>query len=332
MSQESFDALNKEFGPWEVDWFASDWSRRLEKFSSRYWTIGGGAPDAFSQRWDQDAEYFHPPLPELARVLEKDGVGRTIMRYDDNPVNCEVRLSMIRNDNHKEEVSKLRKTSSTSGMMDKDGEYGRRVCDEEEMMMRKGMMKEDNEDEKMRCYEVKLSDNDNDPQKASQLRKTSPTSGMININININVDVSHDDDDHVSNDDEVKRENDDKGTTVVCMKDSEEADMMGNGQNEDAEVGAGSSTMKQTQIFDYYLNLSNGQGSKQMGECKQPKGTTLHKPQPNRKPWATKKIRKGKPLNPKGEDRNQLTLEQTLLRTERIRKHQLVTDTRDNQT
>ena len=54
----------------EVDWFASDWSRRLEKFSNRYWTIGEGAPDAFSQRWDQDAGYFHPPLPELARELE----------------------------------------------------------------------------------------------------------------------------------------------------------------------------------------------------------------------------------------------------------------------
>ena len=26
LSQESFDALNEEFGPWEVDWFASDWS------------------------------------------------------------------------------------------------------------------------------------------------------------------------------------------------------------------------------------------------------------------------------------------------------------------
>ena len=71
LSQESFDALNEEFGPWEVDWFASDWSRRLERFSSRYWTIGGEAPDAFSQKWDQDAGYFHPPLPDLARVLEK---------------------------------------------------------------------------------------------------------------------------------------------------------------------------------------------------------------------------------------------------------------------
>ena len=71
LSQESFDALSMEFGPWEVDWFASDWSHRLEKFSSRYWTIGGGAPDAFSQRWDLDAGYFHPPLSELARVLEK---------------------------------------------------------------------------------------------------------------------------------------------------------------------------------------------------------------------------------------------------------------------
>ena len=43
----------------------------MERFSSRYWTIGGEATDAFSQKWNEDTGFFHPPLWELARVLEK---------------------------------------------------------------------------------------------------------------------------------------------------------------------------------------------------------------------------------------------------------------------
>ena len=69
LTQESFDALEEEFGPWDVDWFASDWSHRLERFASRYWTVGGEATDAFSHRWTEETGFFHPPLSELARVV-----------------------------------------------------------------------------------------------------------------------------------------------------------------------------------------------------------------------------------------------------------------------
>ena len=71
LTQESFDALEEEFGPWDVDWFAYDWSHRLERFASRYWTVGGEATDAFSHRWTEETGFFHPPLSELTRVVAK---------------------------------------------------------------------------------------------------------------------------------------------------------------------------------------------------------------------------------------------------------------------
>ena len=88
---------------------------------------------------------------------------------------------------------------------------------------------------------------------------------------------------------------------------------------------------KQSQILDYF---SKGQGSQQMGETVQTQGAkqTSMKPNPSRKPWATKRrIRNGKPLIPKGVGETQLTLGQTLDRNMRREEHQLVTDTsRDN--
>ena len=53
MTQESFDALEEDFGPWDVDRFASDWIHRLKRFVRRYWTVGVEATDAFSQRWTE---------------------------------------------------------------------------------------------------------------------------------------------------------------------------------------------------------------------------------------------------------------------------------------
>ena len=71
IEEESFQALEEEFGPWEVDWFASDWSKRLPRFVSRYWTVGSEHTDAFTRDWFEDEGFFHPPLSELARVVEK---------------------------------------------------------------------------------------------------------------------------------------------------------------------------------------------------------------------------------------------------------------------
>jgi hypothetical protein len=38
ITMESFRELEEEFGPWDIDWFASDWSKRMDRFASRYWT------------------------------------------------------------------------------------------------------------------------------------------------------------------------------------------------------------------------------------------------------------------------------------------------------
>ena len=54
-----------------MDWFASDWSRRLDRFASRFWTVGSEVTDAFSQDWNEEEGFFHPPLGLLAKVMEK---------------------------------------------------------------------------------------------------------------------------------------------------------------------------------------------------------------------------------------------------------------------
>ena len=71
ISSESFEEIEEEFGPWQIDWFASDWSRRMDRFASRYWTIGTDIIDAFSQDWGLQVGFFHPPISEVARVMEK---------------------------------------------------------------------------------------------------------------------------------------------------------------------------------------------------------------------------------------------------------------------
>ena len=47
------------------------WSKRLPRFVSKYWTVGSEHIDAFTRDWFEDGGFFHPPLTELARVLEK---------------------------------------------------------------------------------------------------------------------------------------------------------------------------------------------------------------------------------------------------------------------
>jgi hypothetical protein len=49
IQMDSFNRLQEEFGPWTMDWFASDWSSRIERFASRFWTVGSEHTDAFSQ-------------------------------------------------------------------------------------------------------------------------------------------------------------------------------------------------------------------------------------------------------------------------------------------
>ena len=69
--KEDFISLDREFGPFSVDWFASSWSARLDVFSSKYADKGCQFVDAFANFWGTGFGYFHPPMGEVARVLEK---------------------------------------------------------------------------------------------------------------------------------------------------------------------------------------------------------------------------------------------------------------------
>ena len=73
LEERSFWAIQMEFGPWEVDWFASAWSARLPVFASRFWTVGATFTDAFTQDWRRMEGFFHPPLDQLAACVEKIG-------------------------------------------------------------------------------------------------------------------------------------------------------------------------------------------------------------------------------------------------------------------
>ena len=73
LEERSFWAIQMEFGPWEVDWFASAWSARLPVFASRFWTVGATFTDAFTQDWRRVEGFFHPPLDQLAACVEKIG-------------------------------------------------------------------------------------------------------------------------------------------------------------------------------------------------------------------------------------------------------------------
>ena len=71
IQRESFERIAERWGPFSMDWFASDWSHQLERFCSKYWTINSTCTDAFCQDWSQEEGFFQPPVGELARVLEK---------------------------------------------------------------------------------------------------------------------------------------------------------------------------------------------------------------------------------------------------------------------
>ena len=68
-----------------MDWFASDWSCRLDRFCSRFWTLKAELTDAFCHDWEEEESFFHPPVEDLARVLEKiekDGARGVVMVPD----------------------------------------------------------------------------------------------------------------------------------------------------------------------------------------------------------------------------------------------------------
>lgn len=71
ISDTVFRNLNCKWGPFEVDWFASDHNNKLDCFFSRFSVPSSSGVDAFSYDWSGQNGWFVPPPCIMARVLLK---------------------------------------------------------------------------------------------------------------------------------------------------------------------------------------------------------------------------------------------------------------------
>ena len=69
LSGELFNLLDQRWGPFEVDWFASEHNAKTVKFYSRFWCPSCAGVDAFTENWGHCNGYFVPPINFISRVL-----------------------------------------------------------------------------------------------------------------------------------------------------------------------------------------------------------------------------------------------------------------------
>ena len=69
VGDEVFHALNRMWGPYSVDWFASQHNNKLEVFYSRYWCPSSAGVDAFTADWGGTIGWFVPPIILIPRVV-----------------------------------------------------------------------------------------------------------------------------------------------------------------------------------------------------------------------------------------------------------------------
>ena len=63
--------LQRRFGQFQVDWFASDYNAKLPKFYSRFWNPSCFGIDAFAESWGGQYGLFVPPIAVIYRVIKK---------------------------------------------------------------------------------------------------------------------------------------------------------------------------------------------------------------------------------------------------------------------
>ena len=71
LSMEDFNWLERRFGPFEADYFASDRSWRMKPFYARFGCGESEGVDAFAVSWRKGNGYFHPPVGMITRVIRK---------------------------------------------------------------------------------------------------------------------------------------------------------------------------------------------------------------------------------------------------------------------
>ena len=64
-----FEILSKKWGPFAVDWFASDYNAKVEQFNTRFWSEKSTGVDAFMENWGYCNGYFVPPISQISEVI-----------------------------------------------------------------------------------------------------------------------------------------------------------------------------------------------------------------------------------------------------------------------
>ena len=64
-----FDALNDQFGPFDIDRFAAAHNTQCEVYNSLHYDAGAAATDAFKQDWSGSNNFCNPPFDQIDRVL-----------------------------------------------------------------------------------------------------------------------------------------------------------------------------------------------------------------------------------------------------------------------
>ena len=64
-----FEILSKKWGPFAVDWFASDYNAKVEQFYTRFWSEKSTGVDALMENWGNCNGYFVPLISQLSEVI-----------------------------------------------------------------------------------------------------------------------------------------------------------------------------------------------------------------------------------------------------------------------
>ena len=66
-----FNLLNKRFGPFSIDRFATNMNAHLPRFNSRYWEPESEGINALAQDWSNDNNFANPPWALIPQVIAK---------------------------------------------------------------------------------------------------------------------------------------------------------------------------------------------------------------------------------------------------------------------
>ena len=62
ISSKDFERLERKYGLFSVDMFASDWSHQMKPLYSKYLCHGTAGIDVFAQDWSIGDLFCHPPV------------------------------------------------------------------------------------------------------------------------------------------------------------------------------------------------------------------------------------------------------------------------------